>query len=131
MRVVETDKAPKPIGPYSQGLVAGCFLFVSGQIPLDPKTNELVKGDFKDRARRALQNVKAIVEAAGASLRSVVKVTVYLRDLSLFEEFNAVYREFFGDHAPARAVVEVSRLPRGADVEIEAIAYVCGEERGS
>ena len=124
-RIVYTSRAPKPVGPYSQGVVAGCFLFVSGQIPLDPETGEIVKGEFEDRVRRVLENVKAIVEAAGASLRDVVKVTVYLRDIGLFDRFNRVYQEFFREDPPARVVVEVSNLPKGVDVEVEAIAYVC------
>jgi len=126
-RVVYTPRAPKPIGPYSQGVIAGCFLFVSGQIPLDPETGSMVEGDFKARVRRVLENVKAIVEAAGGSLRDVVKVTVYLRDIRLFQEFNEVYSEYFREDPPARAVVEVSSLPRGSDVEVEAIAYLCRE----
>ncbi len=113
------------MGPYSQGVVAGCFLFVSGQIPLDPATGRIVEGSFEDRVRRALENLKAVVEAAGASLRDVVKVTVYIKDMRLFDRFNAVYREYFPEDPPARAVVEVSDLPRGADVEVEAVAYVC------
>jgi len=126
-RVVYTPRAPRPIGPYSQGVIAGCFLFVAGQIPLDPETGSLVEGDFKARVRRVLENVKAVVEAAGGSLRDVVKVTVYLRDIRLFQEFNEVYSEYFRENPPARAVVEVSSLPRGSDVEVEAIAYLCRE----
>ena len=129
-RVVVTPKAPKPVGPYSQGVVAGCFLFVSGQIPLDPETGELVKGSFEDRVRRVLENVKAVVEAAGGTLRDVVKVTVYLRDIGLFERFNRVYAEYFPEEPPARVVVEVSRLPKDVDLEVEAIAYLCREGEG-
>ena len=126
-RVIVTPKAPKPVGPYSQGVVAGCFLFVSGQIPLDPETGELVGGSFEDRVRRVLENVKAVVEAAGGTLRDVVKVTVYLRDIGLFERFNRVYAEYFPEEPPARVVVEVSRLPKDVDLEVEAIAYLCRE----
>jgi 2-iminobutanoate/2-iminopropanoate deaminase len=126
-RVVYTPQAPKPIGPYSQGVVAGCLLFISGQIPLDPVSGAVVEGDFKDKVRRVLDNVKAVVEAAGGSLRDVVKVTVYLRDMSLFQDFNSVYQEYFPEDPPARAVVGVSSLPRGVDVEVEAIAYICRE----
>jgi 2-iminobutanoate/2-iminopropanoate deaminase len=126
-RVVYTPQAPKPIGPYSQGVVAGCFLFISGQIPLDPASGAVVEGDFKARVRRVLDNVKAVVEAAGGSLRDIVKVTVYLRDMSLFQDFNSVYQEYFPENPPARAVVGVSSLPRGVDVEVEAIAYICRE----
>jgi len=121
---VYTDGAPRPVGPYSQGVRAGCFLFVAGQIPLDPATGRLVEG-FEEAARRALENVKAIVEAAGGSLSDVVKVNVYLTDLGRFQEFNRVYSEFFKDSKPARAVVEVSRLPLDAPLEVEAIAYLC------
>ncbi len=128
MKVVYTERAPRPVAPYSQGVIAGCFLFVSGQIPLDPSTGELVRGDFRRAARRALENLKAVVEAAGASLRDVVKVTVFLSDISRFQEFNEVYREFFGGGPyPARTAVQVAALPLGADVEVEAIAYVCRE----
>lgn len=119
---VYTDKAPKPVGPYSQAIVAGGFVFVSGQIPIDPATGELVKGDFREAARRALLNLKAILEAAGSSMDDVVKVTVYIQDISRFGEFNEVYSEFFRSAPPARVVVEVSNLPLNADVEIEAIA---------
>ncbi len=121
---VYTDKAPKPVGPYSQAVKAGCFVFVAGQIPLDPSTGKLVE-DFEEAARRALENVKAILEAAGATLGDVVKVTVYIRDISRFQDFNRVYSEFFRDSKPARAVVEVSNLPLNAPLEIEAIAYTC------
>lgn len=126
-RAVSTERAPKPVGPYSQGVVAGCLLFVSGQIPLDPSTGELVEGDLKARVERALENVKAVVEAAGATIEDVVKVTVFLRDIKLLQAFNEVYSEYFKAKAPARTLVEVSNLPRGADVEIEAIAYLCSE----
>jgi 2-iminobutanoate/2-iminopropanoate deaminase len=126
-RVVYTPQAPKPLGPDSQGVVAGCLLFISGQIPLDPVSGAVVEGDFKDKVRRVLDNVKAVVEAAGGSLRDVVKVTVYLRDMSLFQDFNSVYQEYFPENPPARAVVGVSSLPRGVDVEVEAIAYICRE----
>jgi 2-iminobutanoate/2-iminopropanoate deaminase len=127
-RAVYTEAAPRPVGPYSQGVVAGCFLFVSGQVPIDPETGELVKGDFKEAARRALENVKAIVEAAGASLRDVVKVTVYVTDIGRFREFNEVYSQFFDfEPKPARAVIGVASLPLGAPLEVEAVAYVCRE----
>lgn len=126
-KVIYTPKAPKPIGPYSQGVIVDCFLFIAGQIPLDPETGAMVEGDFKAKVRRVLENIKAIVEAAGGSLRNVVKTTVFLRDIRLFQEFNEVYSEYFKDNPPARSVVEVSSLPRGADVEVEAIAYLCSE----
>lgn len=122
---IYTDKAPRPVGPYSQGVKAGCFLFIAGQIPIDPGTGELVSGSFEEASRRALENVKAIVEAAGGSLDSIVKVTVYIRDIKRFSEFNKIYAEYFKHSKPARAVVEVSNLPLDAPLEIEAIAYLC------
>jgi 2-iminobutanoate/2-iminopropanoate deaminase len=123
-RVVYTDKAPKPVGPYSQAVLVNGWLFIAGQIPLDPATGKMVEGSFEDKARRVLENIKAIVEAAGGSLRDVVKVTVYLRDISLFERFNKVYSEYFSEEPPARVVVEVSNLPKNAEVEVEAVAYI-------
>ncbi|MDM7275684.1 MAG: RidA family protein [Thermoprotei archaeon] len=131
VKPIYTPKAPRPIGPYSQGVVAGCFLYVSGQIPLDPSTGSMVEGDFKAKARRVLENVKAVVEAAGASLRDVVKVTVYIRDIRLFQDFNEVYSQYFPENPPARAVVEVSNLPRGSELEVEAVVHVCREAETS
>lgn len=129
-KIVYTDKAPKPVGPYSQGVIAGEWLFIAGQIPIDPSTGRIIEGSFRDKARRVLENVKAVVEAAGGSLDDVVKVTVYLRDIKLFSEFNEVYREYFKENPPARVVVEVSSLPLNADLEVEAIAYIGGREGG-
>ncbi len=123
-RTIYTSKAPKPVGPYSQGVVAGGWLFISGQIPLDPETGEMVEGGFKEKARRVLENLKAVVEAAGGSLEDVVKVTVYLADISRFSEFNEVYQEYFQDNKPARVVIQAAALPKGAEVEIEAVAYL-------
>lgn len=120
--VIRTNEAPKAIGPYSQGIALGDWVFVSGQIPLDPGTGELVPGGFADQAARALQNLDAIVRAAGSERCKVVKVTVYLTDVGRFSEFNEIYAAYFGDHRPARAVVGVAALPRGAQVEIEALA---------
>ena len=120
--VIHTDAAPKAIGPYSQGIALGDWVFVSGQIPLDPATGELVRGSFSDHAARVLANLDAILRAAGSERRKVVKVTVYLTDVGRFAEFNEIYAAFFGDHRPARAVVGVAALPRGAQVEIEALA---------
>ncbi|MEM4865785.1 MAG: RidA family protein, partial [Acidilobaceae archaeon] len=124
IEVVHTSLAPSPVGPYSQAVKAGCFLFVSGQIPIDPLTGELIKDDFSEEVRRVLLNLKAVVEAAGAGLDRIVKVTVYLTDLRLAQEFNRIYAEFFGSFRPSRSLVEVSGLPRGARVEIEAVAYL-------
>ncbi len=122
--VIYTEKAPRPIGPYSQGIKVGNWLFISGQIPIDPVTGQLVEGSFRDKVVRVLENIKAIVEAAGGSLESIVKVTVYLRDISKFPEFNEIYAQYFREKPPARVVVEVSNLPKGVDLEVEAIAYI-------
>ncbi len=123
-KVVYTDKAPKPVGPYSQGILVDKWLFIAGQIPIDPSTNELIRGSFKDAVKRVLENIKAIVEAAGGSLDNIVKVTVYLKDIKLFKEFNEVYKEYFKKEPPARVVVEVANIPLNADLEVEAIAYI-------
>jgi 2-iminobutanoate/2-iminopropanoate deaminase len=119
---VETDQAPRAIGPYSQGVVAGDLVFVSGQIPLDPTTGELVSGTFRQELERVLANVDGVLRAAGCDRTRVVRCIVYLTDLTLFGELNEIYAAFFGTHRPARAVVGVSGLPRGARVEMEAIA---------
>jgi len=123
-KIIFTEKAPKPIGPYSQGVFAPPFLFISGQIPIDPTTGQLIEGDFKTKVRRVLENLKSIVEAAGGKLSNVVKVNVYLRDINKFNEFNSVYSEYFPENPPARSVIEVSNLPRNVDIEIEAIAFI-------
>ncbi len=122
--IIYTEKAPRPIGPYSQGVKVGSWLFISGQIPIDPVTGQLVEGSFRDKVVRVLENIKAIVEATGGSLENVVKVTVYLRDISKFPEFNEIYAQYFREKPPARVVVEVSNLPKGVDLEVEAIAYI-------
>lgn len=124
MEFIQTDKAPKPIGPYSQAVKVGNMLFVSGQIPIDPETGKLVQGSFKDKARRALMNLVSIVEAAGGSVEDIVKVTVYLTDISRFPEFNQVYEDVMKGHKPARAVIGVASLPAGAEIEVEAIAIL-------
>jgi len=120
-RIVSTDKAPKAIGPYSQAVAAGGMLFVSGQIPLDPGSGELVEGGIKEQTERVLENIKAIVEAGGGKMENVVKTTVYLTDLSLFAEMNEVYAGFFSENRPARATVQVAALPKNSLVEIDAI----------
>jgi 2-iminobutanoate/2-iminopropanoate deaminase len=122
--VIYTEKAPKPIGPYSQAVCVNGWLYVSGQIPIDPATGRLIEGSFKDQVRRALENAKAILEASGGSLESVVKVTVYLKDMSKFQEFNEVYSEYFKQAPPARSVVGVSSLPRNAELMIDLVAYL-------
>jgi 2-iminobutanoate/2-iminopropanoate deaminase len=120
---VFTDRAPKPIGPYSQAVIAGNFVFLAGQIPIDPKTGELVDGGIKEQTRRVLENIKAVLEKAECSLKDVVNVTVFLKDLSYFNEFNEVYSEYFSENKPARATIQVAALPKNALVEIVAIAY--------
>lgn len=119
-----TAEAPKAIGPYSQAIAAHGFLFLSGQIPLDPATNALVAGDVAAQTERVLKNLEAILKAAGASLGQVVKTTVYLADLNDFVAMNEVYARFFPEEPPARATVECSRLPRDVRVEIDAIAWL-------
>jgi 2-iminobutanoate/2-iminopropanoate deaminase len=121
--VVYTDKAPKPIGPYSQAVKVGPWLFLSGQIPIDPRSGEVVDGDIEVQTRRVLENVKAILESVGYTLDDVVKVTVYLADLKDFPRFNNVYSEYFKDKPPARTTVQVAGLPRNAKIEIDVIAY--------
>lgn len=120
--VIKTDKAPKAVGPYSQGIIAGDLIFVSGQIPFDPINGKMVTGSIKDQTEQSLKNVKAIIEAAGATLEDVVKCTVFLKDMNDFKDMNEVYSTFFKENPPARAAVEVARLPLDVDVEIEAIA---------
>lgn len=119
---ISTETAPKAIGPYVQGVRAGDLVFVSGQIPIDPATGAMIDGGIEDQTRQAMRNLAAILEAAGSGLARVLKATVYLKDLGTFEAMNRVYGEFFTGEKPARACVEVSRLPRNALVEIEAIA---------
>ncbi|NTU51211.1 MAG: RidA family protein [Candidatus Aminicenantes bacterium] len=121
---VQTDKAPKAIGPYSQGIIANGFVYCSGQIPIDPATGELNTGSIEDQTRQVLKNVGAVLEAAGSSYDDVVKCTVFLQDMNDFAKMNAVYAEFFKAPSPARAAVQVARLPRDVKVEIEAIALV-------
>jgi 2-iminobutanoate/2-iminopropanoate deaminase len=122
---IRTSNAPDPVGPYSQAIRSGGLLLLSGQIPLDPASGKLVEGEIETQTRRVLDNLSAVLEAGGSSLDRVLKTTVYLVDLSLFPRVNAVYAEYFSnDPAPARATVEVSALPLGSQVEIDAIAGV-------
>ena len=120
--VVNAPMAPKPIGPYSVGIVHGDLVFTSGMLGLDPQTMEFVPGGVEAETRQALNNLKAIVEAAGSSMGKVLKTTVFLRDMADFSKMNAVYGEFFTSEPPARSTVEVAGLPRGGAVEIEAVA---------
>ena len=121
---IHSDAAPEAIGPYSQAIRHGDFLFCSGQIPLDPSTGELVKQDAPGQARRCLENLEAVCLAAGTSLRRAVRLTVYLTDIGDFERVNEAYAEFFEADPPARVAIAVAALPRGADVEIDAIVAV-------
>lgn len=122
---VLTDKAPKPIGPYSQGIIVeGRFVYTAGQVAIDPATNQVVEGDIKVQTRQVLTNVEAVLKAAGASMNSVVKTTVFLKNFNDFAAMNEVYAEFFSGSAPARSTVEVSRLPKDTKVEIEAVAVI-------
>jgi 2-iminobutanoate/2-iminopropanoate deaminase len=121
-KVISTAEAPKAIGPYSQAIEAGGFIFVSGQIPLIPATGEIVEGSVEVQTARVLENLKAILEAAGSSLENVVKTTVYITNMDDFAKVNGIYGQYFQENPPARVCVEVSKLPKGALVEIDVIA---------
>ena len=121
-QVIHTEKAPKAIGPYSQAVKAGNMLFVSGQVPFVPETMEIVEGDVKAQTAQSLKNVQAILAEAGLDFSHVVKSTVFIKDMNEFAQINEVYAEFFGENKPARACVEVARLPKDVKVEIEVIA---------
>ena len=123
-KVIQTEKAPKAIGPYSQAIQAGKFLFLSGQIPLDPKTGELVKGDIRKQTQQVLENIKGVLESQGLGMEDIVKVTIFLKDIGNFNQVNEVYATYFPSSPPARSTVEVAKLPRDADIEIETIALV-------
>jgi len=120
--VIATTEAPKAIGPYSQAIRVGNFLFLAGQTPLNPATGELVTTSFEAQVRQVFQNINAILQAAGANFEQVVKTTVFLKDLAKFTEMNAIYAEFFPTAPPARTTIQAARLPRDAEIEIEAIA---------
>lgn len=123
-KAVFSADAPPPIGPYSQAVRIGDWLFLSGQIPVDPATNEVVPGGIVAQTRQVLQNLQAVLNAEGATLQHVVKTTIYLQDLNDFKAMNEVYANYFCEPYPARATVEVSGLPKGVLIEIEAIAYL-------
>ena len=124
LQQVQTGDAPAAIGPYSQAIIANGLVFTAGQIPLDPSSMQLVEGDIAAQTERVMQNVAAVLRAAGAELSTVVKTTVFLRDMNDFAAMNEVYGRHFGDHKPARSTVQAARLPRDVAVEIEAIAVV-------
>jgi 2-iminobutanoate/2-iminopropanoate deaminase len=124
MQTVHTDQAPAAIGPYSQAVVANGFVFTAGQVPFDPTTMELVTGDIASQTEQVMRNLAAILRQAGADLSTVVKTTVFLKDMEDFKDMNEVYARHFGDHKPARSTVQVARLPRDAGVEIECVAVL-------
>lgn len=124
MHFIATKNAPHAIGPYSQAVRAGNVLYLSGQIPLDPASGNLVQGDFTVQAKRVLENLRAVLKESGAEFQHVVKATVYLTDLGNFQTLNSIYAEYFGEHKPARSTIGVAALPRGAGVEIDLIAVV-------
>jgi 2-iminobutanoate/2-iminopropanoate deaminase len=121
---IETDRAPKAIGPYSQAIVVNGMIFTAGQIPLDPDSGQLIEGDIAAQTERVMKSLQGILESAGSSLQRVVKTTVFLQDMNDFAAMNEVYGRWFGDHKPARSTVQAARLPRDVKVEIEAIAAV-------
>ena len=125
-KIISTDHAPAAIGPYSQATQYGNLLFISGQIPIDPKTGDLVEGDIEVQTKQVLENLQAIIKAAGMTLQNVVKCSCFLKDMEDFVKFNAVYNSYFADSLPARETVEVGRLPKDAQVEISAI---CGAKK--
>ncbi len=124
MKIISTPQAPAAVGPYSQAIQAGDYLFLSGQIPLVPETGLLVSEDIKAQTEQVMKNMRAVCEAAGGSLNKIVKCTVFMTDLAQFQAMNEVYAAHFGDHKPARSTVQVAALPRGASVEIEAVMYL-------
>ncbi|MBZ0185911.1 MAG: RidA family protein [Candidatus Obscuribacterales bacterium] len=122
LETIQTSKAPQAIGPYSQAIKANGFVFVSGQIPIDPESGKLLSGSLTEQTRQVITNIRTILETAGASLEKVVKTTIYLKDMNDFDEVNKIYGEFFENHKPARATVQVARLPKDVSIEVDAIA---------
>jgi len=123
-REVKTEKGPAPVGPYSQAVIAGGFIFCSGQIALDPRTGELVCNDIENETRQVMENLKSVLDSAGSSLDRVVKTTIFLKDMDYFARVNEVYGGYFGEIPPARSTVEVAKLPKGARVEIDCTAVL-------
>ncbi|HNA79354.1 MAG TPA: RidA family protein [Turneriella sp.] len=124
MKIIASNQAPTAVGPYSQAIAAGDYLFLSGQIPLVPETGLLVSEEIKAQTEQVMKNLRAVCEAAGGSLSKIVKCTVFMTDLAQFQAMNEVYAAHFGEHKPARSTIQVAALPRGASVEIEAIMYL-------
>jgi 2-iminobutanoate/2-iminopropanoate deaminase len=125
-KVIQTEKAPKPIGPYSQAIRTGNLIFLSGQIPITPSTGEMVRGDIRDQTRQVMENIKGVLESEGGGMEDVVKVNIFLKDMGNFSPMNEVYATYFPSFPPARSTVQVSGLPKDSDLEIEAIASVPG-----
>ena len=123
IELISTSEAPDTVGPYSQGVIAGGLVFVSGQLPLEPETGDIVKGSIEEKTHRVIKNVQAVLEAAGTTLTNVVKTTIFLSDLNDFMAVNKVYAQYFKTHLPARSTVQVSALPKGAEIEMEVIAF--------
>lgn len=124
LRPLTTENAPAAVGPYSQGVQAENIIYTSGQLPIDPVTGEICNGDIQKETRLCLNSIKAILETGHATLNNIVKVTIFVTDMNNFSLINEVYAEYFTDHKPARSLVEVSKLPKGGDIEIEAIAII-------
>jgi len=122
--IISTNNAPEAIGPYSQAVKVGSMIYTSGQIPINPKTGEMVSDSIEEEARQAMENLKAVLEAAGSGLNSVIKTTLYIKDMNCFAAVNGVYSQYFKAPFPARSCVEVARLPKDAGVEIEAVAII-------
>jgi len=127
--VIQTEKAPKAMGPYSQAIQAGNLIFISGQIPLDPATGEWVKGDIRQQTQQVLENIKGILESQEIKMEDVVKATIFLKDMGNFNQVNEVYATYFSSFPPARSTVEVTRLPRDVEIEIEAIAVIQSRDK--
>ena len=128
--VIHTDKAPRPVGPYSQGVLCNGFLFTSGQIPVSSEDGKIIRGDFEEEVMRVLRNIASIAQAAGGGVKSIIKVNVYLKDIENYKCFNEVYEEFFKqyEYFPARTTVTVSSLPGNVDLEVDAVVYVGGKD---
>ncbi len=124
MEFIETPHAPLPAGHYSQAVIAGEFIFISGQLPIKPATNEKITGPIEDQTKQVLKNIMAIIEETGGNLKDIIKTTVYISDISLWDSVNSVYAAFFGDHKPARAVVPTRNLHFGFKIEIEAVGQI-------
>ncbi|PFB04614.1 reactive intermediate/imine deaminase [Priestia megaterium] len=124
IKTISTDKAPQAIGPYSQAIKTDNVLYLSGQIPINPETSEIISNDIAEQTGQVMKNIKAILEKESLSIEKIVKTTIFLQDLSQFNIVNEEYSKFLGDHRPARSTIEVSRLPKDVQIEIEAIAYI-------